>query len=237
MKKIYLINNQPNSDNSLLKKLFPKALLSAGLGLVDEVDLDTEIKIDGDTKKRPDELHYVVINGLDENESIREVLKINLEKDIEGISTKHKTPEVALLILQEFDNSFKLNVILIELKSTLDNKKVKDCEDKFRCAINRMYMLLHFFDYERYGRAKNIYIEFKGIVMYNNIMTDINDESGLGKIFLNYQSNMINQKRDSTLSLVSIISDNEKVAVKFFANPDQEKQKNSFHISLKDLLS
>jgi hypothetical protein len=235
MKKIYLINNQPNSDNSLLKKLFPKALLSADLGLVDEIDLTEELKIDGDTNRRAEELHFVVLKGLNTNTTIQEILKINLEKDIEGISTKHKTPEVALLILQEFENNFKLNVILIELKSTLDNLKIKACEDKFRCALNRMYMLLHFFDYERYGQAKNIYLEFKGIVLYNNSKNDISDESGLGKIFLNYQTGQIQQKADFTLNLQSILSQNEKIQVKFIPNPDKNTHPNSFEIELKDL--
>jgi hypothetical protein len=232
MKKIYLINHQ--TEDSLLKSLFPVALRSEGLGFIERVPLDQHIQIKGGTLERAPELNSLEIKGLDEVENLREVLVVHLEQDIEGISTKHRTPEVAILLLQEFESTFRLQIWLIELKTSITNRSLDSIEAKFRCAMNRMYMLLNFLDYAGYGKQKNIYMTFKGLVLYNNDHTKADDERTLYPILKHYREQTIAHKRDVTLRCDTLLSENDKIQVKFIQNTTTNLH--NFVLSLKELM-
>lgn len=92
---------------------FHKALKQ--LGFIEEIDLDNiSIEISGSTQGQG-HLQRIFITDLETISSIKEIWKINFEQDIEGISTKSRTTEVALLILQAYQSIYRLNVVLIEL--------------------------------------------------------------------------------------------------------------------------
>ena len=87
--------------------------------LIEEVvDFEESIEI-----IEPAANHQVEIKDLN-IENIHAVWKVHLEKEILGISSKNtsKTPDLALLVLQKFECTFKLTILLIELKSFLDEK-------------------------------------------------------------------------------------------------------------------
>lgn len=216
MKKIYLTNHQ-NKDR-LLKKLFPVALCSKGLGFIEDIPLNGSVEVKGSTKEKAPELNELCIEALNQISNLREVVLVNLEQDIEGISTKHRTPEAAVLFLQEFETTFRLQVWLVELKTTLTNRSLDYIEAKFRCAMNRMYMLMNFFDYSVHGRSKNIYLTFKGLVLYNQDNTKAEDDAALYHILENYKEGTIKHKRDITLRCDTLLSENDKIQIKFVQN-------------------
>ncbi|WP_299454320.1 hypothetical protein [uncultured Microscilla sp.] len=232
MKKIYLINHQ--TEDGLLKSLFPVALRSEGLGFIERVPLNQHIQIKGGAMERAPKLNALKIEGLDEIHNLREVLVVHLEQDIEGISTKHRTPEVAILLLQEFESTFRLQIWLIELKTSITNRSLDSIEAKFRCAMNRMYMLLNFLDYADYGGQKNIYMTFKGLVLYNNDHTKTEDDRILYQILKHYREGTITHKRDVTLRCDTLLSENDKIQVKFIQNTTTNLH--NFVLSLKELM-
>lgn len=185
-----------NKDLKFLRFKVQKAL--AEQGLIEEVDLDDD-SIEIIETSRTATLKKVCIRDLNfknKKLSIDTIWKINLERDIPGISTKGRTAEMALIILQKYETGgYRLNVCLIEMKSSLQpgrsikNKKDgkdKDGKDKFKdnslieigekikCSMNRMYMLMSLNNhqipskkvYSHYSEA-NIDIYFKGIIIFD----------------------------------------------------------------------
>ncbi|OJJ16607.1 hypothetical protein BKI52_32350 [marine bacterium AO1-C] len=232
MKKIYLINHE--SEKGLLRNLFPVALRSEGLGFIETIALTDQVRVEGSPHEKTPELNELIINQLDDVENLREVLVVNLEQDIEGISTKHRTPEVALLLLQEFEQTFRVQVWLIELKTSLTNRSLSGIEAKFRCAMNRMYMLMNFLDYATYGQQKNVYLGFKGLVLYNKDHTQPEDDLAIYQILKKYQQNEIGHKRDITLRCDTLLSGNDKIQLKFIQNNSSSLQR--FVLSLNQLI-
>lgn len=179
-----------NKDLKFLRFKVQKAL--AEQGLIEEVDLDDD-SIEIIETSRTATLKKVCIRDLDfknKKLSIDTIWKINLERDIPGISTKGRTAEMALIILQKYETGgYRLNVCLIEMKSSLQPRKIiknkKDWKDKVKdnslieigekieCNMNRMYMLMSLNNhqipskkvYSRYSEA-NIDIYFKGIIIF-----------------------------------------------------------------------
>lgn len=216
MKKIYLTNHR--NGERLLRNLFPVALQSKGLGFIEDIAFHEKIRVKGSLHEKLPELNELQIDALDQVENLRDIVTVNLEQDIEGISTKHRTPEIALLLLQEFESTYRLQIWLIELKTTLTNRSLAGIEAKFRCAMNRMYMLMNFFDYALYGQHKNIYLTFKGLVVYNHDQTKEEEDLMIYRILKNYQQNDMQHKRDITLRCDTLLSENDKIQVKFMQN-------------------
>jgi len=109
-------------------------------GLIEEIDFNDDcspIEIEGINKEgKPGkgQLQKICITDLNHHLSSIAVTKIwcvNLENDIPGISTSGKTTEVALVVLQEKDNStIRLDIVLVELKTSLNVKITKDQKTK-----------------------------------------------------------------------------------------------------------
>ena len=232
MKKIYLINH--DDEKGLLRNLFPVALRSEGLGFIETIALDGQIKVEGSPHEKAPELNELIINQLEEVDNLREVLVVNLEQDIEGISTKHRTPEVAVLLLQEFEQTLRVQIWLIELKTSLTNRSLTGIEAKFRCAMNRMYMLMNFLDYAHYSQQKNVYLSFKGMVLYNHDHTKPEEDLELYLILKKYQQGEITHKRDITLRCDTLLSGNDKIQVKFVQN--KGKSLHRFVLSLSQMI-
>ncbi|MFM7367408.1 MAG: hypothetical protein ACKO2Z_06315, partial [Sphaerospermopsis kisseleviana] len=109
------------------------------------------------------------LNYFDAKFKVERIWKINLEKPIPGIATSSKTTECAVLVLKKYESSYRLNILLIELKSSIDNKELERISEKFSCAMSRVYMLLvlnnHLNPKQGY-HEEEIYIDFKGILFY-----------------------------------------------------------------------
>jgi hypothetical protein len=126
---MFLINKKPSGKNPPIGKRFQEALKREGF--IEEIDpMSGSIEVSG-SRIGNETLQQIVMTGLDELSSIKTIWKIDLEQEIEGISTKSKTTEIALLVLQEIsDNTYRLVCFLIELKSslqsTIKNNKIKN---------------------------------------------------------------------------------------------------------------
>ncbi|NES02274.1 MAG: hypothetical protein F6K22_05130 [Okeania sp. SIO2F4] len=176
--KFLIINEENFKDAFLLRNEFHSAL--AKEKLVEEILLvDNEfIEIREEREKTPS-LKLVKITELsyvDQKSKVEKIWRVNLEKQIPGISTSGKTTEVALLVLQKYleSDTYRLNIILIELKSSLQSRKTKsgkilsssleEIQEKFWDTMNRMYMLLtlnnHGNENRSYSHA-SIHIDFK----------------------------------------------------------------------------
>jgi len=239
---MFLINNKPHGKNPpfIIGKKFQDALKREGF--IEEIDLMSgSIEVSGSSIGN-ETLQKIMITGLDELSSIKTIWKINLEQEIEGISTKGKTTEMALLVLQEIsENTYRLISFLIELKSslqsTIKNNKIKntfsDIEDKFIATMNRIYMLLTINNHsniEKGYSTTTIYVVFKGIICYNKIHikeTQIVSRCKLYQMF----------KNDShELTCKTILHDKDKIQVKFFQNPNLINNPQSFEIAIKDII-
>lgn len=72
-------------------------------------------------------------------------------------------------IIFYFDNSnLQLDVYLIEMKTTLDDKKIQECVEKFEQTINRLSLFVPIIIYNKNINPKNYKIRFKSIIFFNN---------------------------------------------------------------------
>jgi hypothetical protein len=247
-KKFFLVS-QVNSQ--LLRDKFQKRLVEKGF--IEEIPICENETIVIEETNQNAKLRKVIITQLNDNLdkfTIKRIWRVNLEKEILGISSKNlsKTPECALLVLQEFNSevetiSYKLTIILIELKSTLkiDLKPNKinakpersEIEEKLISGMNRLYMLLslnnHLNPIQGYNQA-SIYIEFKGVIVYNK--TDIHDPNNDNPLCL-----IINHSTaDNVLTVETILNDHDKITIKCFPKQSQDSEEKR-DILLKDLLN
>lgn len=261
-KTFFLINNESNSQDALLvRNQFQQALADKGI-IEDIVWLDRDC-IQIEEKSKGAKLKQVKIEQLNysnEKSTVEKVWRVNLEAEFPGISTKDKTPEVAVLVLQKFsDNNYKLNILLIELKSSLQppkNKKGKiqdssllEIKKKFEAATSRMYMFLSLNNHgnteKSYDRA-TIRIGFKWVVFYNKDefknkfqKADNNNKKDRDDIRNSNDEELIYEilKKPEASGFViarTILSNEEKIKLKFIANKNREES--SMTVPLKDLL-
>lgn len=254
--RFYLIHQDKDQAN-LLRQQFHKALEKEQF--IEEITISTdstiiieELKNQGKSGK----LQKVTISQLDNGTdkfTITRIWRINLEQEILGISSANlaKTSECALLILQEpNDNnkqkSYKMSIILIELKGILQLKATKnsrrketlknsfsDIENKFKNGINRLYMLLslnnHFSKIQGYDKS-SIYIEFNGVIIYNS--SNINASDRQNQLLSIYERQ--NQKGLVTVS--TILRDKDKIRIKFLPKRPQDSAEERT-LPLRDLLN
>lgn len=243
----FLIINQGNGNDSfLVRNEFHKAL--AKERLIEEILLENElIEIKEEREKTPSlkQVKIVELNYANKKFQVEKIWRVNLEKQIPGISTIGKTTEVALLVLQKYleSNSYRLNIILVELKSSLQPKKTKsgkilsssleEIKEKFRDTMNRMYMLLTLNNYgnpdKDYSHA-SIYLHFRGAIFFhrNEIKEadiETNDEKTL------YVS--LTGKK-SILSCSTIMNNLDKIQVKSFSCIN--KDEGNIIVNMEDLL-
>jgi hypothetical protein len=211
----YLIINEKDKKSFIIRTEFQKALLTSGL-FVEIVDFETNIVIEENANK-----HRIEITDL-ELPYVREIWRVELEKSIEGLSTSSKTPEIALLVLSEAgENRLKMTVVLVELKSSLQDSKLgadkkpkqstlQQCLTKFQAAMNRLYMLVSIRDYDKEKSFQNhtIGLVFKGVICFNKDETSKPDTTALYPILKKTASNL--------LTCNTLLSDKDKISIYFY---------------------
>jgi hypothetical protein len=214
----YLIINEKDKKGFIIRTEFQKALVTSGL-FVEIVDFDETIVIEENSSKQ-----RIEITDL-ELPNVREIWRVELEKTIEGLSTSSKTPEIALLVLSETgEKRLKMTVVLIELKSSLQDSKLgsdkklklstlQQCLTKFQAAMNRLYMLTSIRDYDKAFQNHTISLVFKGIVCFNKDETAKNDGTGLYPILKKTTSNL--------LTCNTLLSDKDKIKIDFYERRNQ----------------
>jgi len=239
--KYYLNNPKKLSVPSLRDELHKKL---AKTQFIEEVTNDQiEVKEGGNGAKLK-KVSIEKLNYSDDKSKVDRIWKINLEKEIEkeifGISAKNKTPECAILVLQKYEIenkiSYKLNILLIELKSSISNKDLRPIGEKFQCAMSRIYMLLvlnnHLNSIQGYNESE-IYIDFKGILFYQNFsdkskFTEKNNE----KLYWQIHDILRTPGKSHLLTCQTILRDQDKINIKCFCQQDEV-----IRISLQSLLS
>lgn len=198
------------------------------------------------------------LNFKDKKSVIKAIWRVNLELLIPGISTQGKTVEVALMILQKFETGdYTLNVCLIEMKSSLQPRKVKkkdgkdiiepsslkdiiepssltEIKEKIVCSMNRMYMLMSLNNHQnrKAYSGVNINIAFKGIIIFNDINKLLSDDdSGLYKILISTETT----KKSRLLTVHTILGDSNKIEIKFFPRENEQPPEHRI-LQLSDLL-
>lgn len=224
--KFYLNNPKKLRVSSLRDKLH-KALAKEEFIVEIPITEDEIIEITESSKGA--KLKKVFIQKLDysDNKSkVEKIWKIDLQKNLSGISTSGATPECAILVLQKYESIYRLKILLIELKSSIDNEKLEEIRNKFSCAMSRIYMLLVLNNHLNLTKGyseEEIYIDFKGILFYikNNLKGEYDRE--FREIF--------NHDSSGSLTCETILNKEDKIKVKFFCWQDEKT------ISLQDLLS
>lgn len=246
--KFLIINEENVKDPFLIRNKFHKAL--AKVKLIEEISLDDKfigIK-ERNEKAKLKQVKITELNYPNEKFKIEKIWRINLEEEIFGISTRYKTTEVALLVLQKHleSNSYRLNIILIEMKSSLQLKKnqlgeiksssIEDIHEKFRNTMNRMYMLLTLNNYgnpDKNYNLSSIYINFKGAIFYGrNEIKEADIRNDNEQTFYDILEGKIEEKRN-LLTCSTILSDNDKIKVKSFSGMDNQ---GSINVKMEDLL-
>lgn len=218
----YLIFNEKDKKGVLIRTEFQKALVTSGLFTKME-DLDEPILIEEKISKQRFE-----ITALD-LPFVREIWRVELEKTVEGLSTSSSTPEIALLVLSEETgvNRLKMTIILIELKSSLQDSKLsadkkkwkpstlEQCLAKFQAAMNRLYMLVSIRDYNQEKDLQNhtIGLVFKGIVCFNKDEITRADGTDLYPILKKITPNLLTCK--------TLLSDKDKINIVFYEKKDK----------------
>jgi len=100
-------------------------------------------------------LKLVIINNLWSNKEITKIWRVNLEElnkaSHDSISGKEdSTTEIALIILTQPSqkNYHQMNIYLIELKTSLNCKRIENIVRKLKSSMNRIYLLLTLNDHE-----------------------------------------------------------------------------------------
>jgi len=241
-KKFLVFNEDSEKEPFLIRKEFQKAL--AKEQIIEEIPLNEQIEVT-ETKAKKSKLKKVCIENLDYSDSKSKVIKIwrvNLEKEYFGISTIGKTTEIALIVLQQYsESSYRLNIILIELKESLQpketSKKTRDStleeiEQKIRYSMNRMYMLLTLNNHSNSKKGyqnSTISIAFKAAIFYNrDEMKDKDDGTDSYKILNNLKTNKL-------ITCSTILRQQDKTKIDFFPKQPSDPEENRI-ISLKHLL-
>lgn len=228
---MFLIDNQKN-NRPIVRHELHKAL---GVErLVEDFEKGEDIEIVGSDEDG--KLKSVTIIDT-ELPQLKKIWRINLELDIQGIKPQSKTTEAAILALTHIEGhaTHILNVILLELKSSLRSKKpnfFKDIEDKFRASMSRLYLLLALNQYHSPKQGyqnMTIKVIFKGAVCYNGNIRS-NESSDLRSI-------LESEKQKGLLTLVTILKQQDKIEVKGFQNPDYAENPENFEIPLQKLLN
>jgi hypothetical protein len=227
MSKNYYLDSYKNPGGFFLRDELHKALVKEEFIVEipiteDEIIEITESSNDAKLKK----VFIQKLNYSDNKSKVEKIWKIDLEKDIPGISTRSGTPECAILVLQKYESSYRLKILLIELKSSIDDEKLEEIRNKFSCAMSRIYMLLVLNNHLNLTKGyseEEIYIDFKGILFYikNNLKGEYDRE--FHEIF--------NHDSSGSLTCETILNKEDKIKVKFFCWQDEKT------ISLQDLLS
>ncbi len=157
---------------------------------------------------------------------IEKIWRVNLEKELVGISTKSyfRTPEVGLLFLQKKnENKYLLHVILVEMKSSLTDSEIKKNSDKttshkkgeletipekFQAGMNRMYLYLAIKKVTGFEK-NNIFVDFQGLIFYAKNKISKASESQLYPI-------LKNNPQKGLLTVESILDSQDKIKVCFF---------------------
>jgi hypothetical protein len=231
--KYYLNNPKKLSVPSLRNELHGKLAEKQFIEEVTNDQIEVEEKNDDAKLKK---VSIEELNYSDDKSKVDRIWKINLEKEIFGISTKDKTPECAILVLQKYESSYKLNILLVELKSSISNKDLRPIGEKFQSAMSRIYMLLvlnnHLNSIQGYNESE-IYIDFKGILFYQNFsdkskFTEKNNE----KLYSQMYDILQTPGKSHLLTCQTILRDQDKINIKCFCQQDEE-----IRISLQSLLS
>jgi len=223
----YFLNNPKNRSVHSLRDELHKAL--AKEEFIIEIPV-TEYEIieiiENSSAAKVKKVSIQELNYSDEKSKVERIWKIDLEKDIPGISTSNRTPECAILVLQKYKDSYRLNIILIELKSTIDNKELQKIGEKFQCAMSRIYMLLvlnnHLNSIQGYNESE-IYIDFQGILFYQRFsdkgkFTEKNHE----KLYSQMYSILQTPSKSGLLTCQTILRDQDKIYIKCFCQQDEE---------------
>lgn len=250
--------NKQNQEISFLREKSQRSLQE--IGFIRDISKHTEIKI---VEPGKSDLKIVTIDQLSDFQTIEGIWEINLEYNDEnypGLAMQQgSTPEKAILILQKRINqdgdisNYHLSIILVELKESLQPRKgtKKDIKPstlqkvyrKFKCAMNRMYMLLSINNHStrKPYQDKSIYVTFQGIIFYNRNEIkdcDIPLENDIRNRYDCHESNLYdiltNRARSRTLVIKTIVEPNDKIEVQFIQNPKPERDQMT--IPLKNLL-
>lgn len=231
-RKNYCLNNPNNQDYLSLRDELHKAFNQQEF--IVEIPVTEDECIDILENNPKSKLKKVVINQLDysdDKSKVARLWKIDLEKDLLGIATSSKTTECAILVLQKYDNSYKLSIILIELKSSIDNEELIKIEEKFSCTMTRLYMLLilnnHLNPIQGYNK-ETIFIDFQGILFYKNSKFNDSDDSELYSI-------LQTPNKSGLLNCETILKQSDKIKIQCFEVLNNDDK--VFTISLETLLS
>jgi hypothetical protein len=231
-----MMSKRNKRDMRNLRDEFHKALLKQEF-IVEIPVAENEI-IEIEEKSSNAKLKKVCIQGLnyiDNKSQVERIWKINLEKPIPGIATSSKTTECAILVLQKYDSSYRLNILLIELKSSIDNKELERISEKFSCAMSRVYMLLvlnnHLNPKQGY-HEEEIYVDFQGILFYQTFSERKTLEENK---YSKFSEIIKSDNKSGTLIFQTILRDQDQIKIKCFCHPDIDS-KIEIKINLKDLL-
>lgn len=235
-KSKYFLNNPHKRDLLDLRDEVHKALSDEEF--IQEKSIAEDEIIEIKEKNKDAKLKKVFIQGLnyvDAKSTVERIWKIDLEKRIRGIENDRKTTECAILVLQKYDSSYRLNILLIELKSSIDNEELPNIEEKFSCAMSRVYMLLvlnNHLNPKQGFHEKEIYIDFKGILFYRTFSArkklEENNDSQLLEIIKN-------DNKSGILTCETILNKEDKIKIKCSCHPGIDSE-TEIRIDLKDLL-
>lgn len=219
----YLLNSDPKKP--LVRTAFQQALSRENW--IQALNLSTNISIlEENNSRKENKLAKVTLDltGFD----AEHIWRIDLEKAPNGLNTRDKTPETALLFLQKdkiYQKKSILKILFIELKSALEDSKfvsnkhkpstLEQCKEKYEAAMSRIYMLLSTNNYENppnpFQKLKEFTIEvaFYGIIFYLQNNTK-NPNSSDKELF-----DILNKSSNSLLTCQSILTHKDKIIAKF----------------------
>ncbi|MDM8550105.1 hypothetical protein QUF72_08515 [Desulfobacterales bacterium HSG2] len=164
-----------------------------------------------------------------------EIWRLHLEKhkNIEGFGNNIRTVEEALVFLK----GKWLKVYFIELKSSISSPGVKGkkkqkhpntlnyIKSQISSSISRFLILLTINNHQSpvyKGRYDNVKIKFYGVIFYNKDNTEQDEDTEIYRIF---KMDRDNRKGKRIMSIKTILNDEERIAVKFFKNPNPSSDK------------
>ena len=192
-----------------LRNAYYEALVEDGL--LENVDLSATIEI-----KEEKANHSVTLTNLDcknESQKVVEIWRFDLEKEKRGYKTLGKTTEAAILVLLNGESQNTILILLPELKTSLQtNKTLKQCEDKLKDTMSRLYLLLLATNDRETTESelKSTKIVFKGIIFYiRDEINGANESNGELKC-IKYEKN-----GKGLATFATILNENDKIQVIF----------------------
>lgn len=152
--------------------------------------------------------------------------------DLQKAGLKNTNASVDGIIFYYNQTQKELSIYLIELKSTLDDKKIEHCMEKFEQTISRLSVFVPIISYVNNINFEEVRVKFKAVICFSNrgnVSQVIDVPENLTDIYRAYHNKRIDYFGKGSVrvkkTLFTFDNEGEKIDVRFIGFQDRNENK------------